>query len=64
MDGYLSDLSGYIVVTDLRYVNIGDLDLIFNVIVLYVGYRLKQWMDFLQTYIDIPLGQVLELIRF
>ena len=36
----------------------GDLDPIFKVIVLYVGYLLNPWMDFLQTYIDVPLGQV------
>ena len=42
MDGYSSDLSGYIVVTDLRHVKIlGDLDPIFKVIVLYVGYLLN-----------------------
>ena len=35
----------------------GDLDLIFKVIVLYIGYLLNQWMDFLQTYIAILLGQ-------
>ena len=31
---------------------LGDLDPIFKVIVLFVGYLLNQWMDFLQTYID------------
>ena len=35
----------------------GDLDPIFKVIVLYVGYLLNQWMDLVITYIDIPLGQ-------
>ena len=43
---------------------LGDLDPIFKVIVLYGGYLLNQWMDFLQTYIDIPLGQAKELIKF
>ena len=57
MDGYSSDLSGYIVVTDLSRKVLGDLDPIFKVRVLYVGYLLNQWVDFLQTYIDIPLGQ-------
>ena len=65
MDGYSSDLSGYIVVTDLRHKKVlGDFDPNFRVIVLYVGYLLNQWMDFLQTYIDKPLGQALELIGF
>ena len=36
---------------------LGDLDPIFKVIVLYVRYVLNQLMDFLQTYIDILLGQ-------
>ena len=36
----------------------------FKVIILYVGYLLNQWMDFLQTYIDAPLGQAEELIIF
>ena len=34
---------------------LGDLDPMFKVIVFYVGYLLNQWMDFLQTYIDVPL---------
>ena len=34
----------------------GDLDPIFKGIVLHVGFILDQWMDFRQTYIDIPLG--------
>ena len=36
---------------------VDDLNPIFKVIVLYVGYLLNQWMDYLQTYIDIQLGQ-------
>ena len=35
----------------------GDLDPIFKVKVMYVGYLLNQWMEFLQTYINVPLGQ-------
>ena len=35
----------------------GDLDPIFKVEVMYVGYLLNYWMEFLQTYIDVPLGQ-------
>ena len=57
MDEYSSDLSGYIVETDLSCKVLGDLDPIFKVIVLYVGYLLNQWMDFLQIYIDILVGQ-------
>ena len=34
-----------------------DLDPIFKVKVLYVGYLLNELMDFLQTYIAVPLGQ-------
>ena len=45
MDGYSSDLSGYIIVTKTCY-NFGDLEPIFKVIVLYVRYILNQWMDF------------------
>ena len=53
INGYSSDLRGYIIVTGLRYVKgFGDLGLIFKVIVLYVGYLLNHWMDFLLTYID------------
>ena len=36
---------------------IGDLDPIFKVIVLCVGFLLNQWTVFLQTYIAIPLGR-------
>ena len=58
MDGYSSDFSGYIILTGLGYITVfGDLDPIFKVIVLYVGYLLNILMDFLQTYVDIPLGQ-------
>ena len=58
MDGYSSDLSGYMVVTDFRRVKfLGDLDPIFKVIVMYVGYLLNQCLDFLQNYIDISLVQ-------
>ena len=39
------------------YLGFGDLYPIFKVTVLYVGYLLNQWMDFLQTNIDVPLGQ-------
>ena len=35
----------------------GDLDPIFKVIVLYVGYLLNQWLHFSQTYMDVPLAQ-------
>ena len=45
MDGYSSDLSGYIIVTGLRHVKVlGDFDpiVIVKVIVLFVGYRLNQ----------------------
>ena len=42
----------------LRHVkDFNDLDLIFKVIVLFVRYLLNQSMDFLQTYINISLGQ-------
>ena len=34
------------------------------VTIFYVGYLLKQCMDFLQTYIDILLEQTLVLIKF
>ena len=34
-----------------------DLDPIFKALVLYVGYLLNQWVDFLETYIAVPLGQ-------
>ena len=54
MHGCSSDLSGYIIVTDLRVFS--DLKPNFKVIVLYVGYLLNQWLDFLQTYRDVPLG--------
>ena len=58
MDGYSSDLSGYIVMKDFKTCKVlGGLDPIFKVIVFYVGYLLNQCMDFLQTYIDISLGQ-------
>ena len=58
MDGYSSDLSGYICCDRVKTCKVfGDLDPIFKVIVICVGYLLNQWMDFLQTYIDIPLGQ-------
>ena len=56
MHGYSSDLSGYIMMTGLRHAK-SDLDLSFKVIVLYVGCLLNQWMDFLQTYINVPLEQ-------
>ena len=46
-----SNLHQYITVTSLR--DFRDLDHIFKVIVLYVEYLLNQWMDFLQTYINI-----------
>ena len=29
---------------------------------MYVGYFLTQWIDFLQTYLDIPLGQAIHLL--
>ena len=34
----------------------GNLDPIFRVTVLYVVYLLNEQMDFLQPYIDVPLG--------
>ena len=37
---------------------------ILKVIFFYVGYFLNQWIDFLPSYIDIPLGQASELIKF
>ena len=42
MDGYSSDLSGYIVVTVKTYKVFGDPDPIFKVTVLYVRYPLNQ----------------------
>ena len=39
------------------YLGFDDLDPIFKVTVLYVGYLLNRWIDFLQTDIDVPLGQ-------
>ena len=44
--------------------SLGDLDLIFKVLVLLVEYRLNQWMDFPQTCINISLRQAKELICF
>ena len=34
----------------------GDRDLIFKVIVLYVGYCLNRWIDFHQICVDISFG--------
>ena len=57
MDGYSSDEWLYRCDRVKICKVLGDLDPIFKVIVLNVGYLLNQWMDFLQTYIAIPLGQ-------
>ena len=38
MNGYPSDLHGYIIILCLRHVSFDDLDLIFKVIVFYLGY--------------------------
>ena len=43
---------------------LGGLGPIFKVIVLYVGYLFNPWMEFLEVYIDISLGQASELIRY
>ena len=60
IDGYSSALSGYIIATGLRHVKVLVTLIPFSrsyAAGLYKGYHLNLWMDFLRSYIAVPLGQ-------